>query len=148
MKTIETEIHIDASASRVWGVLVDLERYRDWNPFVVEASGSLSEDARISVRIRPEGKRATAFRPRVVALEPERRLAWLGHLGIRGVFDGEHSFELHPAPGAGTRFVQRERFTGILARPLLRWIAAPTRDGFEAMNAALKTRAERPVMAG
>jgi hypothetical protein len=42
------------------------------------------------------------------------------------------------------RFVQEERFTGLLAPLVLRFIEGSTRQGFEAMNLALKARAEQP----
>jgi hypothetical protein len=42
------------------------------------------------------------------------------------------------------RFVQDERFTGLLAPLVLRFIARRTWKGFEAMNQALKARAELP----
>ena len=81
------------------------------------------------------------FRPTVTALEEGRRLEWLGHLLVPGLFDGRHSFVLHPLPHGGTRLVQSESFTGLLV-PLLRATLARTEDGLAAMNEALRARAE------
>jgi hypothetical protein len=81
------------------------------------------------------------FHPTVVALRPQRELRWLGRLLVPGIFDGEHSFLLTPI-GNGVRFVQREQFSGILAG-LMRSTLAATEAGFNAMNVALKERAER-----
>lgn len=39
METLVTEIAIDATPERVWAALIDMPRYRDWNPFIVEAEG-------------------------------------------------------------------------------------------------------------
>ena len=36
------------------------------------------------------------FKPRVLKAEPNRELRWLGHLGIPGLFDGEHIFTIEP----------------------------------------------------
>ena len=40
--------------------------------------------------------------PTVPVAEPGRELRWLGRLGLPGVFDGEHRFEIHETePGRG-----------------------------------------------
>ena len=39
MKELRSHIEIDAPPEEVWRVLVDLERYHEWNPFMVEARG-------------------------------------------------------------------------------------------------------------
>jgi hypothetical protein len=43
------------------------------------------------------------FTPKVTHVEPDRRLAWLGRLGIPGVFDGAHSFTHEPWDDSHTR---------------------------------------------
>jgi hypothetical protein len=63
------------------------------------------------------------------------------YLEFRWFVDGEHIFELHPSEG-GTRFVQREIFSGLLVPLLWGTLEDPTRRGFDAMNRALKERAE------
>jgi hypothetical protein len=89
--------------------------------------------------MQPPGGRALTFRPAVTALEPGRLLEWLGHLGVPGLFDGRHRFELR-ATGAGTRLVQSESFRGLLVRPMRRSLDDRTRSGFVAMNEALARR--------
>ena len=68
----------------------------------------------------------------------------MGHLGVPGLFDGEHRFRIEPSGADRVRFVQEERFTGLLAPLVMRFIERGTRRGFETMNQALKARAERP----
>ncbi len=81
------------------------------------------------------------FRPTVTEVEPGRVFEWLGRLGVRGLFDGRHRFELQPTD-TGTRFVQSEEFTGVLVRFLRKMLDTQTVEGFHAMNSALKVRAE------
>ena len=63
----------------------------------------------------------------------------VGELGLPGLFDGRHRFELTETE-SGTQLVQREWFSGVLVRPLRRWLDGSTRAGFEAMNDALRRR--------
>lgn len=142
MRTIHTQLAIEAPAATVWAILADTARWPEWNPFILRLDGTLAIGAGLTARIKPPGKSAMTFTPRVVAFEPGREFRWLGTLGIRGLFDGEHGFRVTPDGTARCRFEQFESFTGLLVAPLL-WIAeAPTRAGFVAMNEALKARAE------
>jgi len=82
------------------------------------------------------------FKPRVKAAHPPREFAWLGHLFIPGLFDGEHRFVIEETENGGTRLTQREEFRGVLVGMFWKSLEPSTRRGFEAMNAALKLRAE------
>lgn len=141
MRTVRTEIGIDRSAAAVWAILVDIDRWPEWNPFA-RASGRLAVGEKLHVEIRPPGKRPMSFRPTVVRLDPGRELRWLGHLVLPGLFDGEHGFRVEPEADGRCRVAHFETFGGLLAGPIL-WLAEEaTRQGFEAMNLALKARAE------
>ena len=142
MREISTEIEINAPAGSVWTVLTDFQRYPEWNPFIPDAQGDVREGARLRVRIEPPGGRGMTFRPTVRRVREDRELRWLGHLFVPGLFDGEHIFELESAGEGTTRFVQRERFKGILVPILWGSLETNTRRGFEEMNAALKARVE------
>jgi hypothetical protein len=136
---LRTEIDIPATPEEVWSHLADLEAYAEWNPFIVSATGAAEVGRRLVLRMQPPGGRATTFRPTVTAVAPTEVFEWLGHLGLTGLFDGRHRFELVPT-ASGTRLTQRETFTGVLVRPLRRALDTKTRAGFDAMNAALSQR--------
>jgi hypothetical protein len=142
MEQLRTEIEIDARPAAVWAVLVDLERHAEWNPFLVQASGEVREGERLRVRLSPPGGRAITMRPRVTVADEARTFEWLGHLGVRGLFDGRHRFDLEPLGDGRTRLVQSETFTGLLVPLLARFLEAKTRAGFVAMNEALRARVE------
>ncbi|MCH7718196.1 MAG: SRPBCC domain-containing protein [Chloroflexi bacterium] len=141
-KELRTEIEIDAPADRVWRLLTEFDAYPDWNPFLRRASGEVKEGARLEVYMQPSGGRGMTFRPTVIRAEPNREFRWLGHLGVSGLFDGEHSFTIEPLEGNRVRFVQSERFTGVLVPLMMLMIEKDTKRGFEEMNQALKERAE------
>jgi hypothetical protein len=138
---ISREIEIDSPPDAVWAVLADTGAYSEWNPFIRRLTGDLRAGAKLEVEIAPPGGRAMTFKPTVLAAEPGRELRWLGRLLLPGLFDGEHRFLLEPLGDGRTRFVQSERFSGFLVRPLRRTLAK-TALGFEQMNAALKERVE------
>jgi hypothetical protein len=144
MRELQASTEILTSAERVWDVLTDFAAYPDWNPFIRRISGSLEPGARLEVRLEPPGARGATVRPRVLAVQPNRELRWLGRLLVPGLFSGEHLFLIEPVEATRVRFVQRERFGGILV-PFTRKTLAATRTGFEHMNIALKSRAERGV---
>ena len=141
MRELRREVEIDASPERVWAVVTDFAGYPEWNPFIRSISGELHEGAKLEVRIEPPGARATTFKPTVRAVEASRELRWLGRL-LPGLFDGEHSLRIEPLDGDRSRFVQSERFSGLLVG-LVKGTLAKTEAGFEQMNAALKARVEQ-----
>ena len=45
-------VAINAPAEKVWEVLVDFERYHQWNPFCVEASGKLAVGEPLTMKLK------------------------------------------------------------------------------------------------
>ena len=143
MKEIRTEIEINAPASEVWSILTDFPRHAHWNPFIHNISGELRQGAQLWVVLGPPGKRAMRFKPIVQTVAPAKALRWLGHLFIPGLFDGEHIFELETAGENATRFIQREKFSGILVGLFRKSLDTDIKNGFIAMNEALKKKVEK-----
>lgn len=141
MRELRSEIEIDAPPERVWQVLIDFGAYSQWNPFIRSIEGEPRVGSRLKVRIEPPGARGMTFRPTVRVAEPARELRWLGRLFVPGLVDGEHRLALEPLEGGRSRFIQSERFSGLLVGLITGTLAA-TERGFEQMNQALKTRAE------
>jgi hypothetical protein len=141
MRELRTDLEIGAPPERVWQVLTDFDEYPEWNPFIRSIEGELVLGSQLRVRIEPPGARGMTFKPTVRAVEPERELRWLGRLFVPGLFDGEHRLAVEPLDGGRSRFVQSERFSGLLVRPFAKTLAA-TERGFVEMNEALKRRAE------
>ena len=143
-RRLHSEIEIQASPDRVWETLTDFAAYPDWNPFIVQAAGQPVPGSRLELQMRLPGRRPMTFRPEVLEATRARRLRWLGHLLVPGLFDGEHSFTVDPMGAERVRLTQQEEFRGLLVPLLLAFIGKPTQEGFHQMNQALKTRVERP----
>jgi hypothetical protein len=142
MKRIETVVEIAAPASVVWRELSAVAAYASWNPFITRFEGEVRAGTQVEVRIEPPGGRPMTFQPTITDVQDGTRLEWLGKLVVPGVFDGRHSFHVeHIAPDR-SRLTQVEEFSGALV-PFMPKTLEKTRQGFDAMNEALRLRAER-----
>lgn len=142
MRHIRTEIEVDASAERVWTILVDLPAYAEWNPLIREAGGAVVEGSRIDLFICAPGLANRRVRVKLLRVDPSRELRWLGRLFAPNLLDGDHSFEVEPLGPGRVRVVQKETFRGLIVPFVARWLVRNMTQGFEAMNQALKRRAE------
>src|SRR2546422_10918500 len=119
MYRLDTQIEINASAERVWSILMDFPGHARWNPFVRSIDGLPTVGESLNVLIQPAGSSSMRFRPTVLIIDPKREFRWKGKLVIRGVFDGEHFFKLEPKSDTQLVFHQGELFSGLLV-PFLR----------------------------
>jgi len=138
-KEISTQINIDATPQKVWKVLTDFEAYPSWNPFILAVKGNIAEKSRIEINVKPKDSKAMVFKPTVLKVSPNRELRWLGSLMVKGLFDGEHRFELQDNGDGTTTFIHSENFSGIFIRF---FDTEKTKAGFEMMNQRLKELAE------
>lgn len=136
MKII-TEIQIDAPVEKVWEMLMDFETYPQWNPFVKSLEGDIRAGGSINVKLP-----GMTFKPIIQVVKPNKEFRWLGHLWIKGLFDGEHCFQLEEQADGKTRFIHSENFSGILVPLFRKQLLTKTKLGFEAMNKSLKSRVE------
>jgi len=141
-KEISTQVVINAPVARVWQVLTNFEAYPQWNPFIKSITGESKQGESLVVRIEPPGGQGMTFKPKVLVWAPNREFRWKGKLLVKGLFDGEHIFELSTNPDGSTTLVQREMFTGILVPLFAKMLDTNTLAGFQQMNQALKVRAE------
>ncbi len=142
MKEIRTEVIIKASPKKVWSCFSDFKHYADWNPFIRSIEGSVNAGNIVTIKLTPPDAKPMIFKPRVLTVDPNRELRWVGHFIVPGLFDGEHIFEFIDNNDGTTRFIQREIFTGILVPFLKNMLDDNTRRGFELMNQKLKEKCE------
>jgi hypothetical protein len=138
---MRTSIEIKAPPERVWAIVSDVERYKDWNPFFTEGQGSLAVGSALHLTMIPVGQSPKTFSPTVIDVEPGERLVWRGRLALPGLFDGTHRLIVERADSGETRFTQEEEFSGALV-PFVGF--DPYLAGWRRMNEALKARAESP----
>lgn len=102
---------INAPASRVWQLLIDVAAWPSWQPDIANVStvGKLTEGATFTWKTGD-----TTIHSHVVLLAPPLRLAWIGRASIAHAV---HVFVLTPFGPQVTRIESRESMDG----PLLRW---------------------------
>ena len=137
---IRTQLDIHATPDEVYAVIADVAAYPQWNPTMVETDGVGDLGEKLRLRMQPSEGRGMTFRPTVTAAEPGVAFEWLGHLGVPGLFDGRHRFELTDLGDGRTRLVHGERFSGLLVRALRRMLDQGTARDFELVNAAIAQR--------
>jgi hypothetical protein len=142
MRTLRTDIEIAASPDHLWSILMDFSRYPDWNPFIRRIDGVAEDGGRLDVLLAPPGGRPMRFRPTVTRADPPQAFAWQGRFLLPGLFDGHHVFEIEPLGPQRVCFLHWEEFRGLLVPLLQKQLDTTIRRGFEAMNVALKKRAE------
>ncbi len=141
-KSIQTEITIDAPAEAVWQALTQSEDISSWNPFVKKLDGTIAVGETLAVTIQQPNGSAMDFAPTVLVADENRELRWVGRLGFKGIFDGEHYYVLEQQADGTTLFRHGETFRGMLVHVLYPLIGDSTTEGFKQMNAALKAEAE------
>lgn len=140
---IDTDIILNTSAEQVFAVLTDLRNYSQWNDQLFCHSGEPQVGSKLKLELRlPEGK-GFSFEPTVIVYEENSRFAWLATTMVKGVFDGEHRFELTSLESNRTKLRNVEYYSGLLSPLFQRMPMMQDADkGFERMNQALKVRVE------
>ncbi len=134
--TLYTEITINATPQEIWDELTHFTSYPSWNSFITSIAGTPEKGNKLHATIG-----GMKFQPIVQESIPNKKLVWLGKLGLKGIFDGEHSFEIIPQQN-GSLFVQKENFSGLLVPLFKKKLVKDTKLGFIAMNKQLKERIE------
>ncbi len=140
MRSFEASAEINASADRIWAILVDGQRYPDWD------SGVLSVDGRIApgetIKVVSGVNPGRTFPVKVTEFDANRKMTWSGGMPL-GLFKGVRTFSLAPTTGGTTRFNLREEYTGPLLAMM--WRSMPDLGpSFAQFATGLKERAEKP----
>jgi hypothetical protein len=139
---IEHSLQVGAPAEQVWAVLNDLDRYPEWNPFVVSCTSTLAVGDPVSMRVRVFPWWAGRQRERILEHEPGHRLCY----GLTGLpFEALASLrchDVHALTPDSSRYVSRFELTGRLAPVVSLLLGRRLSVGFTSMSHAVKARAE------
>ena len=142
MPIYRTEFDIQASDHKVWKILIDFEKYPDWNPSLPYIAGELTEGSMVSLTLGLPGKRPMNVTAKLEQVQPLKKLTWRGKVGAAWLFSGYRIFEIEAFEQDKIKFTHVEDIGGILA-PLFKIVMGKavqkSHDGF---NEALRKRAE------
>ncbi len=137
IKEIHTSVLIEASPEIVWNILTDFDKYPLWNTFITSINGDISEGKTIEVKAG-----GMKFKPTILKCEKNKEFRWLGKLFFKGIFDGEHIFQIIDNNDGTSTFQHSELFSGFLVMFFSKKLDGETTQGFKNMNTKLKELSE------
>lgn len=134
-------VEIEAPIERVWDILVDFERYGDWNPFTtrVETDFGIGSPVDLYVTLGPLKLRQPE---RIEAVQRPELLVWSTKIGHRILLSARREQRLEALGPARCRYVTNDAFNGFLTPLVMLFFGRLIRRGFNDMALALKARAE------
>jgi len=147
--SLQTQVEIKAPASAVRQVLYDFGDYPKWNPFILKVDGTVAEGSEIYVTVMPVGGPEINASARVTSVAPDH-LSWNGSgmsqvgsgpvsVNIPGILSARHDFIIEELGPGRTLFHNNDDFSGAAVAS---YNMGPIKAGLDAMNEALKKRAE------
>ncbi len=143
VKTVETSIVIDAPMERVWQVLMEGDAYPNWNPLIRKVSDDIYEGNKLKVTLDPQFSGEGEIEIKVGQLWFSKSMVWIGQPLMTDLLSGRHYFKTKAMDNGKIEFTNMESYSGLLLYLSWPFIEPKARQGFEAMNAALKAEAER-----
>ena len=137
---IELTRDIKAPPEVVWSVITDFERYKEWNPFVVDCDAKLKPGAPISMRVRLGPREISQVE--TVSSVVEHKLF---EYRMRPIKPFLHSCRQHHVESdgiGGTIYRSHFELNGWLSGLTALSIGKHLRYGFESMTDAVQQRAE------
>ena len=143
MRSISASATIGAPIERVWAILADTTRYREWSPFVVDVEGRIAvgETVTLVVAMHP-GRAPIRQRETIRRWDEGREIRWGVVMGHRWVLEAERYQRLTPISPSETLYETSDEFAGTLVPIVFALYREKIQAGFDATARALKMRAE------
>jgi len=143
MPIYRTDFEINASDAQVWAVLVDFDKYPDWNPSLPAISGELREGSTVSLTLGMPGKSPVKVKAKFEEVETNKKLTWRGNVVGGWFFSGYRVFEIVALAEKKVRFTHVEDIGGVLA-PIFKIAmgASNIQQSHDEFNQSLKQRVE------
>lgn len=138
---VEDRIGVQAPAEVIWEIVHDLSAWGEWNPTYTAAAGEIRIGATLVLTLALPGQPAQEIRPKVLEWVPNEQLHWQLSL-MGGLIRTMRYIEIEPVGPANCVVDNGELFGGLMGPSLGKRMGRTVRRGFQAMNEALKARAE------
>jgi len=110
LKSVETEIIINAAPETVWSVLTDFEKHKEWNEVLIPIKGELKEGSEITYEFHQDENNISKIPATVMEIVPNRLLNQRG--GISTILTFDHKYILETVE-EGTKLTIYEEYTGV-----------------------------------
>lgn len=142
---VSKTVEINAPASLVWDILMDMPRYGEWNPFCVECDSTLEMGAAVNMKLKSYVRCEPEFFENceyVCEKIPEKQISWsLPH------------YDAWPYPARRDQFIEKtsensckywstDQFLGPNGIHVMRFAGPWVKQAFDETADALKARAE------
>jgi len=144
----EAFVTINAPPNDVWKVLVDIDRYPQWNRYATSAVGELRVGGEVEISVPRQGEKRRAVNNRVTELVVDQRLRWRSLSWYRLLVYGRRCRHLEAQPDGSTLFREVETMHGPLAGVIQRAMATQLLLGLQTECDSLKQEVERPGTQG
>lgn len=144
MEEVVTEITIEAEPEKVWALIVDIPKWSEWSPIINRSAGSGELGAQLSITMcsKTEGLDGPKYRPKIIEIDPARRLRWRAKMLAEFIFTNDKILELEKT-NSGTKLIHKELFGGFMGK---RMCSGKMKENvakmLDRMNQALKQTAE------
>ena len=138
---VSHQVVIAANSAEVWEVLVDLERYPQWNRYSPNVTGQVAvgEVVWVEAHLDNEVQRVENI---VIAVKPEQELCWQSADWYGFLARGTRCRWLSTTPTGDTLLIHHEVMSGPLAW-LIEWVYRERIErGLKLVDDSLKARAE------
>ena len=148
-RSVGASIDIDADIATVWSVLVDVDRYPEWNPFTVSVVTTFELGAPVDMRVALRGRRDRQGRRKtmhqveyITEYQPGRRVSWGVSVGPAWFILADRWQELTDLGQGRTRYATSDEFTGVGVGFMFLLMRGHMERGFREVAQGLKARAE------
>lgn len=136
-----TQVTIKTTSAEVWNVLMDIDKYPDWHPYIRKIEGRMEKNAKIKVTYKKNDTQDAVFSAYIIDVEPNKLLSWGGSLGF--IFRAKHYYKIETVQGDSVKLIQGEYWRGIFGGMYGKKIYVDTTKKFEQMNNKLKQMLEK-----
>ena len=139
---VESEpVVINAPAEFVWDIILDAERYPEWNPFTPRIDTDFVPGSPIHMHV-PLGTLTLKLTEYIREIEPPRRLAWGKDFGMRTLLTANRTQHVTPIEGGSCSYHTTDAMSGLFAPFVRLFFARWVLRGFDDTGCALKRRSE------
>jgi hypothetical protein len=138
-----SEARINASAEKVWSIIMDLDKYPEWNPYTIRMQSTLKIGDPMVMTVKMNDLITLEQTEYIRVLEQGHKVCWGINTDTPAFNSGERCQWLEPLPGGGTLWRNEDLIEGTANELVTSLFGNDVQVGFDAVGVALKRRAER-----